>query len=145
MGTGGRGTLKVVIDTNDLVSAIIAPTSTPASILQEWRHGRFELLTCDEHLDELRTATRYPKVRSRISPLVAGILINEIGKVVNHIGRLPQIRRSSDPRDDYLLALAEKGEANFIVSGDKTGVLAMDKFATAKIITARQFADILGL
>ena len=145
MGAGGRGTLKVVIDTNVLVSAMIAPASTPARILQAWRQGRFELLTCDEHLDELRTATRYPKVRSRISPLVAGILINEIGKVANHIGRLPQVERSSDPRDDYLLALAEKGEANFLVSGDKSGLLALDKFAAAKIIAARQFADILGL
>lgn len=137
--------MKVVIDTNVLVSAIIAPTSTPARILQAWRQGRFELLTCDEHLDELRTATRYPKVRSRISPLVAGILINEIGKVAHHIGKLPWVERSSDPRDDYLLALAEKGEANFLVSGDKPGLLTLDKFASAKIISARQFADILRL
>ena len=138
-------TLKVVIDTNVLVSAIIAPTSTPASILQEWRHGRFELLTCDEHLDELRTATRYPKVRSRISPVVAGILINEIGKVANHIGNLPRVERSSDPRDDFLLALAGKGKANYLISGDKPGLLTLGKFATVKIIAARQFADILGL
>ncbi len=90
-------------------------------------------------------ATRYPKIRSRISPLVAGILINEIGKVANHVGRLPRVERSSDPGDNYLLALAEKGEANFMVSGDKSGLLVLDKFATAKIIAARQFADMLGL
>ena len=137
--------MKVVIDTNVLVSAMIAPTSTPARILQAWRHGRFELLTCDEHLNELRMATRYPKIRSRISPLVAGILINEIGKVANHVGRLPRVERSSDPGDNYLLALAEKGEANFMVSGDKSGLLVLDKFATTKIIAARQFADMLGL
>ena len=136
--------MKVVIDTNVFVSAIIAPTSTPARIVQAWRDGRFELPTCDELLDELRTTTRYPKIRSRISPLVAGILINEIGKVASHIGGLPHVERSPDPRDDYLLALTDKGDANFLVSGDKPGLLTLGKFAAAKIITARQFADILG-
>lgn len=137
--------MKVVIDTNVFVSALIAPTSTPAKILQAWRLGRFELLTCAEQLDELRTTTRYPKVRSRISTLVAGILINEIGKVANTIGKLPRVERSSDPQDDYLLALAVAGDANYLVSGDKPGLLALDKIANAKIVAVRQFADILGV
>ena len=137
--------MKVVIDTNVLVSAIIAPTSTPANILQAWRQGRYELLTCAEQLDELRAATRYPKVRSRISPLVAGILINEIGKVANHIDRLPRVERSPDPRDNYLLALAEKGEVNFLVSGDKADLLALGKHGGARIISVREFATVLAL
>ena len=137
--------MKVVIDTNVLVSAIIAPASTPARILQAWRQGRFAPLTCAELLDELRAATRYPKVRSRISPLVAGILINEIGKVANHLDRLPRVERSPDPRDDYLLALAEKGEANFLVSGDKADLLALGKHGGARIISVREFATVLAL
>lgn len=137
--------MKVVIDTNVLVSAIIAPASPPARILQAWRQGRFALLTCAELLDELRAATRYPKVRSRISPLVAGILINEIGKVANHLDRLPRVQRSPDPRDDYLLALAEKGEANYIVSGDKADLLALGKHGGARIISVREFATVLAL
>ena len=103
------------------------------------------MLTGDEHLDELRTATRYPKIRSRISPLVAGILVNEIGKVANHVGRLPKVERSADPGDDYLLALAEKGEADFLVSGDKSGLLALGKHKLTKVVSVRQFAEFLEL
>jgi uncharacterized protein len=145
LGTRGRRALKVIIDTNVFVSALIAPTSVPARILQAWRRGRFELLTCDELLDELRRSTRYPRVRSRISPIFAGILINEIGKFANHVGRMPMVDVSPDPYDNYLLALAQSGEADFLVTGDKADLLMLGKHGATRIVSVRQFAELLGL
>jgi uncharacterized protein len=136
--------LKVVIDINVFVSALIAPTSIPAKILQAWRRGRFELLTCDELLDELRRSTRYPKVRSRISPIFAGILINEIGKFANHVSKLPKVDASPDPFDNYLLALAQSGKADYLVTGDKADLLKLGKHGKTRIVSARQFVDLLG-
>ena len=46
--------MRVVLDTNILVSALIAPAGNPAAIYNAWEQGRFTLLTCAEHLDELR-------------------------------------------------------------------------------------------
>jgi predicted nucleic acid-binding protein len=46
--------MRVVLDTNILVSALIAPAGSPAAIYNAWEQGKFTLLTCTEHLDELR-------------------------------------------------------------------------------------------
>jgi len=137
--------LRVVIDTNVIVSALIAPSSLPARILQSWRQGRFEMLTCDEHHKELRVVTRYPKIRSRTSPSVTGNLINEIHRAGRHITGLPRIERSPDQWDNYLLALAEKGEANFLISGDKSDILSLQSHGKTRIVTARWFVDELRI
>jgi uncharacterized protein len=46
--------MGVVLDTNILVSALIAAAGNPAAIYNAWEQGKFTLLTCTEHLDELR-------------------------------------------------------------------------------------------
>jgi putative PIN family toxin of toxin-antitoxin system len=46
--------MRVVIDTNILVSALIAPAGKPAVIIDAWLDGKFTLLTSATHVDELR-------------------------------------------------------------------------------------------
>ena len=66
--------MRLVIDTNILVSALLAATSLPAQLVVLWRAGRFDLLTAAEQLDELMRVTRYPKIRERLAPAIAGRL-----------------------------------------------------------------------
>ncbi|MGH6681429.1 MAG: putative toxin-antitoxin system toxin component, PIN family, partial [Bradyrhizobium sp.] len=70
--------MRVVVDTNVLISALLVETSLPAQLIVLWREGRFDLPTSAEQLDELRRVTRYPKIRERLSPALAGPLINEL-------------------------------------------------------------------
>jgi predicted nucleic acid-binding protein len=67
----------VVLDTNILVSALIVPAGNPAAIYNSWEQGKFTLLTCAEHLDELRATLQKPKVANLIKPYKAGRLVNE--------------------------------------------------------------------
>ena len=46
--------MRVVLDINILVSALISPAGAPAIIYNAWEGSKFTLLTCAEHLDELR-------------------------------------------------------------------------------------------
>jgi len=46
--------MPVVLDTNILASALIASAGIPAAIYNAWERGKFTLVTCVEHLDELR-------------------------------------------------------------------------------------------
>ena len=55
------------------------------------------------------------------------------------LGGLPDVQRSSDPKDNYILALAEAGGARYVVTGDKSGLLALRKHADADIVTAAVF------
>ena len=60
--------MRLVIDTNILVSALFSSTSLPAHLIVLWREGRFDLFTSADQLDELMRVTRYPKIRERLAP-----------------------------------------------------------------------------
>jgi predicted nucleic acid-binding protein len=49
--------VRLVIDTNILVSALFSSTSLPAHLIVLWREGRFDLLTSADQLDELMRVT----------------------------------------------------------------------------------------
>jgi predicted nucleic acid-binding protein len=55
------------------------------------------------------------------------------------VGTLPRVKRSPDPTDDFLLALSEAGKADYLVTGDKSGLLALARHQTTRIICARDF------
>jgi len=105
--------MRVVLDTNVLVSALLIETSLPAQLLIQWRRGRFDLLTADLQLEELMRVTRYPKISARLKPSLAGRLINNLRELAVLIENLPLVEVSPDPDDNYLLALALGGEADF--------------------------------
>ena len=87
--------MRVVLDTNILVSALIAPAGYPAAIYNAWESDRFTLLTCAEHIAEVRATLRKPSVAAFIEPYKAGRLINQIKKLAASIVNLPQVRRSA--------------------------------------------------
>ena len=60
-----------------------------------------------------------------IKPHKAGRLVNQIRRLAENVGELPRVERSPDPTDDFLLALAEAGQADYLVTGDKSGLLAL--------------------
>jgi uncharacterized protein len=60
--------MRVVLDTNILVSALISPAGHPAAIYDAWEDGKFTLLTCAEQLDELRSTLQKPRVAELIKP-----------------------------------------------------------------------------
>jgi len=134
----------VVLDTNILVSALLAQTGHPAAVYRAWEDGEFTLLTCAEQLDELRTTLRKPRIAERIKPYQGGRLVNEIKEFAENVGALPRVRRSPDPTDDFLLALSQAGRADYLVTGDKSGLLALSRHHATRIISVRVFAEILA-
>ena len=59
------------------------------------------------------------------------------------VRRLPLIRRSDDPADDFLLAMCEAGSTDYLVTGDKAGLLALGTHGRTAIVTARAFLDVI--
>lgn len=60
--------MRVVVDTNILVSTLLSADSVPGQLVAHSRAGRFAVLTCSQQLDELMRVTRYPKIRKRLQP-----------------------------------------------------------------------------
>ncbi len=136
--------MRLVIDTNILVSALLAATSLPAQLVALWRAGWFDLLTSAEQLDELMRVTRYPKIRERLAPAVAGRLVNDLRALAITLDGLPVVEVSADRDDNYLLALAAAGAADFLVTGDKRDLLGIAVHEGTKIITVRDFLALHG-
>ncbi len=136
--------MRVVLDTNVLLSALLSPTSPPAQILSLWRSRKLDLLTAGEQLAELARATRYPRIRARLHPSVAGRLINRLRDLAIVVDRLPRIDRTSDPDDNYLLAMAEAGEAQFLITGDKP-LLGLKRHKATRIVTPVTLVELLKL
>ena len=57
---------------------------------------------------------------------------------------MPRVARSPDPTDDFLLALCEAGKADYLVTGDKSGLLALGRHKGTQIVSARDFATLLA-
>ena len=61
--------MRVVIDINILVSALIVPTGQPAAVIRMWLDGKFTLLTCATHVNELRATLHKPRIAELIEPV----------------------------------------------------------------------------
>lgn len=131
--------MRLVVDTNILVSALLVGSSLPAHLILLWREGRFDLLTAAEQLDELMRVTRYPKIRARLTPALAGRLINEVRDMAVLLKHLPAVAVCADPYDNYLLAMAVAGHADFLVTGDKRDLLGLKNHEGTRIVTVRDF------
>lgn len=137
--------MRVIVDTNILLSALINPHGLPAQLIDAWRGGRFELITSRDQLLELGEVARRPELRKYVIPARAGRFINDLCELATVLSRLPRVDRSRDPGDNFLLAMAEASGAEYLVSGDKRDVLTLQIHDRTRIVTTRQVLAVLNL
>ena len=70
--------MRVVLDTNILISALLVQSGAPGAIYKAWIDGAFTLLTSDTQMDELRATLHKPALAARIRPYHAGRLVNDL-------------------------------------------------------------------
>ncbi len=121
--------LRVVLDTNVLLSGIAYPASVPGKILAAWRHGSVDVLLSGYILDELRRvlprlARRHGLNAAEIDDLVDALSIQaEVIDPLPGIG--PDLRDAKDqPVLATLLAAIKTSGGDYLVTGDKD-LLAM--------------------
>ena len=93
--------MRVVLDTNIIVSALIAPAGRLAAIIDAWLDGESTLLTCAAHVDELQATLEKRRVTELVKPHKAGRLVNQVKKLAEDIDLLPHVERSPYPTDDF--------------------------------------------
>ncbi len=141
--------LKVVVDTNLLISSAIVSKSLPDKLIKLWLKQSFILLISKEQLEEIKDVSQREKVKKR--PLFTKRiveLIENIEFVAELVKPMPEKDlplRSRDPDDDYLLACSLVGEVDYLVTGDQdllvlNGNPALGKL---KIITVREFLELI--
>jgi putative PIN family toxin of toxin-antitoxin system len=140
MGTKKK-TLRVVLDTNVLVSALIFKGRVSGLVVL-WRMGRITPVLSRETFDEFRRVLEYPKF-SLSKGEIQEILQQEILPFFEVVERVdPVAGLCRDPDDDKFLACAASSHAAFLVSGDKD-LCSLGKFGRIRILTPDQLLAML--
>jgi len=130
--------MRVILDTNVLLGALISPSGPPDTIYRAWRAARFELVTSAAQLDELRRVSRYPKLKTILPAHRVGTMVNNMQRaiVLAPLPPLPDGIEARDPNDAFLVAMALTGEADYLVTGDRrAGLLQRGSIGRARIVT----------
>lgn len=111
--------MRVVLDTNVLVSALAYPASVPGRILNAWRQGSLELVLSRYILEEMvRVLPRLPRVQlsaTEIRDLADSFLF--LAEVIQPLPTLdPELR---DGADQAILGTLLAAEARYLITGDK--------------------------
>lgn len=134
--------MRVVLDTNVLLSALLSPHGLSDTLYRAWRKDRFELVTSITQIDELRRASRYPKFKDVLQPYRVGTMVNNMRRaiMVETLQPLPTGVEINDPNDTFLLAMALAGEADYLVTGDhRAGLLQRASLGRTRIVTPAIF------
>ena len=120
------------------------PNGTPGAVYRAWQEGYFTLLTCAEQLDELRATLRKPAIAERIKPYKAGRLVNEMKELAEDDRRAAA--RPALPRSHrrFSAGFVRSGQADYLVTGDKGGLLALVRHHGTRIVSAREFAALFA-
>ena len=124
-------TLRVVLDTNVLLSGIAYPAGIPGKILAAWRHGSADVLLSAYILEKLRRVL--PRLAHRHGLTLAEIddLVDVLSIQAEVIEPLPGLEPALRDIDDQpvlgtLLAALKTSGADYLITGDKD-LLAMAK------------------
>lgn len=139
--------MRVILDTNVLLGALISPHGAPDLIYRAWRAAKFELVTSTTQLDELRRASRYPKLKNILPAHRVGTMVNNMQRalVLDVLPPLSAEQDLQDPNDAFLLAMAQASEANYLVTGDRrAGLLQLGNLGATRILGPSAFcAEVL--
>lgn len=133
--------MRVVLDTNIFLSALISPHGYPDTIYRAWRAAKFELVTSVHQLAELRRASRYPKFKNILQPARVGTMINNLNRAIV-LDKLTITHETDDPNDAFLISMSIAGEADYLVTGDhRAGLLQKRKIERTMIVTPTVFCS----
>ena len=134
--------MRLVLDTNVIISGFLSSGGPPARLLDLWDEDQYyTLISAEVQIAELMRVVEYPKLRARLNSALIHDWVFTLRRFGLLLGDLPTIDISPDPNDNFLLAMAQAGQADLLVTGDKRDLLALKRHGTTMIVTARAAVD----
>ena len=131
--------IRVVFDTNVLVSAMLNASGTPANVLRFAVHRHVQLCVSEAILDEYEAVLRRPKFR--LSPQTVTAMMKSIRAVAATVNPARTLSVSADDADNRFLECAEAAGADYIVTGHTQHF--PDSFGRTHIINARRLVELV--
>jgi uncharacterized protein len=138
--------LRVVLDANVYVSALIRPEGPPGQIMKRFLgEASFEIVLSLAIVEETVRAFGYPRVRKYIHASVDPALwFEDVILLAQFVAGDYVIESvSEDADDDKYIAAAVEGRATLIVTGDPD-LLTVKEYRDIRVVTPRAFLDLLN-
>jgi uncharacterized protein len=138
--------LRVGLDANVYVSAIIRPEGPPGRVIERFlRDSAFAIVLSPAIVEETLRALTYTKVKKYLRRAVDSELWFEDIVLLAELvaGDYAMSGASPDPDDDKYLAAALEGRATLVVTGDPD-LLALREYEGIRIVSPRVFLGLLG-
>lgn len=130
--------MKIVCDSNIIISALLCPGGLPDKIFRGVISSRFQNYISSEILSEiLRILHVKFKLKKEENEIVQK-LITGSSKMVYPVERLKIIK--SDDADNRVLECALSAKVDYLITGDKKHLLPLKKIKGIRIVSPRDFA-----
>jgi putative PIN family toxin of toxin-antitoxin system len=130
--------IRVVLDTNILVSALLQPEGLPAAVLMLALSGEAEVCISDAVFAEYDEVIRRPHLKR--SPDVIEGTLRSIRKLGHWVKPSVRVEECTDPDDNVFLECAQAGEADYLVTGNRRHF--PDRWKKTKVISARELIEL---
>ena len=138
MGQFERDKARVTFDSNLWVSmAMGGRIARLATLLSE---GLLETYVCSELIREVTEVLQRPKLQRFLDPANVETALDLLESGTTHVEVSQFVVRSRDPKDDYLLALAQQARLDYLVTGDKD-LLVLGTHLQTEILTFTDFTS----
>ena len=132
--------MRVVPDTNVVVSAVLTPSGPPFEIINLASKGLIQLCVSDAVFDEYREVLGRPQF-AKLREL-SNLQLEEILKICKFVTPSKRVKVSPDPDDDIFLECAEAAKAQYLITGNVRDF--PDRWKYTSVVTPRQFLNLFG-
>ncbi len=133
--------IRVVLDTNILISALLTPDGLPAQVLSLCVTDReLQIVLSADIYAEYEEVIRRPKFKR--SDLEINAILRSVRGSAAWIRPSATVRVCPDPDDDIFLECAQAADADYLVTGNTKHFPAA--WERTQVVTVRQFIDALA-
>ena len=134
--------MRITADVNILISSTVAPLGIPKEIITSWRNGNLELVISTGIIAEVKEKLHYPRIQKRYKlteqEIQTAIATLKTGAELVTVSFKEIISVTGDPEDDYVLATAHLGKADYLITGDKK-LQDLKNYKKVKILSPKEF------
>ena len=130
--------LRLVIDTNLWISFLI--TKSFQKLDQVLFESSIKIYFSHELLDELYESILKPKLSKHFGEKAIEEMLFVLSDFIEILEVTSEVAICRDPKDDFILALCQDADADYLLTGDKD-LLALVQFGKTKIVTITDFVS----
>lgn len=131
--------MKIVLDTNVIVSGLLSPFGCPSEIVRMVAAGALELCYDARVISEYRSVLLRPKFS--FDRVHVNYLLEQIKADGHVVAALPLSKRLPDPDDEVFLEVALSGRAQYLVTGNLKH-FPMKEREGINVVSPRYFLEI---